>query len=406
MKTLLQQAAERWFNPYKRYRYSRLIHAVRLGLAVLCATLIARRFGLMHGEWISITVFVVLGMLQFQGAIYSKAVERMLGTLIGLAAGLLILWLNQNHLHDNAAFYLILGAFSAVAGWLAVGKNGYIPMLAGLTMCMLAGGFHSGEWLHDSMMRALNVLLGAAIAVAAAKLMPLKSTLMWRFLLADNLTAASRVLAEIGNGEYMGRQRWRENQKKIKQINNRLVRSRSHLTPTAQESRISLTMMETIQHTHRKIVSSTDLLLHAVLKLPRPDISEEEEALLNRHFAALQHELHLTSHMLKGRYAHRIHISTAIDPQLRALSQRLPFEWQGFIWLSINIRIELANLVMMLVRTRQKWLEPKELRKLRKHLIDKGAHGQGYSEFNHFGTRQQAAGSTGSTTRRSNAVTE
>ena len=35
------------------------------------------------------TVFVVLGMLQFQGAIYSKAVERMLGTVIGLGAGLI-----------------------------------------------------------------------------------------------------------------------------------------------------------------------------------------------------------------------------------------------------------------------------------------------------------------------------
>ena len=38
------------------------------------------------------------------------------------------------------------------------------------------------------------------------------------------------------------------------------------------------------------------------------------------------------------------------DPRLRALAHRLPFEWQGFIWLSINIRLELANLVMMSFR--------------------------------------------------------
>ena len=87
----LQAARERWFNPYKRYQHSRLIHAVRLGLAVIAATLLALLLQLAHGEWVAITVFVVLGMLQFQGAIYSKAAERMIGTIIGLGAGLLLL---------------------------------------------------------------------------------------------------------------------------------------------------------------------------------------------------------------------------------------------------------------------------------------------------------------------------
>ena len=133
------------------------------------------------------TVFVVLGMLQFQGAIYSKAVERMLGTAIGLGVGLAVLWLNQHYLQDGVFFYLIIGAASAVAGWSAVGKNGYVAMLAGLTMCMLIGD-SSHHWLDSGLMRAMNVLIGAAIAIAAAKLLPLRSTLMWRFMLADNLT--------------------------------------------------------------------------------------------------------------------------------------------------------------------------------------------------------------------------
>lgn len=75
-----------------------------------------------------------------------------------------------------------------------------------------------------------------------------------------------------------------------------------------------------------------------------------------------------TARLLKGRYARRIRIDTRIDPRLRALAHRLPFEWQGFVWLSINIRVELANLVMMLHRSRSKWLEPGEWRKLHQHL--------------------------------------
>jgi hypothetical protein len=52
-----------------RYRYRRHIHAFRLGLAIVFSTLLAKVFHLQHGEWIGMTVFVVLGMLQFQGAI-------------------------------------------------------------------------------------------------------------------------------------------------------------------------------------------------------------------------------------------------------------------------------------------------------------------------------------------------
>ena len=94
--------------------------------------------------------------------------------------------------------------------------------------------------------------------------------------------------------------RWRSLQKDMQLINRRLVKSRSHLAATAQESRISINVMETMQHTHRKIVSSTDLLLHAVPKLPRPEISESDEALLHQHFIGLQQELRHTARLLKA----------------------------------------------------------------------------------------------------------
>ncbi|MGN6937237.1 FUSC family protein, partial [Neisseria sp. P0017.S001] len=73
------------------------------------STLLAKVLHLHHGEWMVMTVYVVLGMLQFQGAIYSKAVERMLGTAICLGVGLTVLWLNQHYLQDYVFFYLIIG---------------------------------------------------------------------------------------------------------------------------------------------------------------------------------------------------------------------------------------------------------------------------------------------------------
>ena len=356
----LSELADRWLNPYKRYRYSRLIHAARLSVAVLAATLIARGFKLPHGEWIGITVFVVLGMLPFQGAIYAKAMERLLGTLAGLCAGLMLLWLNQQYFHNGILFYLCLMLLSAAAGWHALGKSGYMAMLAGLTICMLLGE-EGSDWLGGSMMRALNVLIGATIAIGMARLVPLKSTLMWRFMLADNLTACSRQLAEITSGKSVPRERWFELTDIQKTINARMVKSRPLLSATAQESKINKSVMENIQHSHRSIVSSIDLLLNAVPTLPKPRINTDEEKLLTRHFFSLQHDLRLTAHLLKGSYARHFQPDADTEEAIRALAVKLPFEWQGFIWLSLNIRLELFTLVTLLQHTRERWLEPREL---------------------------------------------
>ena len=359
--------SSRWLNSYERYRYRRLIHSVRLGGAVLFATASARLFHLQHGEWIGMTVFVVLGMLQFQGAIYSKAVERMLGTVIGLGAGLSVLWLNQHYFHDNLLFYLTIGTASALAGWTAVGKNGYVPMLAGLTMCMLIGD-NGNEWLDSGLMRAMNVLIGAAIAIISAKLLPLRSTLMWRFMLADNLTECGKMIAEISNGKRMTRERLEQNMVKMRQINARMVKSRSHLAATSGESHISPAMMEAMQHAHRKIVNTTELLLTTAAKLQAPTLNEHEIRLLDRHFNRLQRDLRLTVRLIKGHYARRIRIDTSINPELGKLAARLHYEWQGFLWLSTNMRNEISALVILLQRSRRKWLDKHELQRLREHL--------------------------------------
>ena len=362
-----ERFVKRWLNSYERYRYRRLIHAVRLGLAVLFSTLLARLLHLQHGEWIGMTVFVVLGMLQFQGAIYSKAVERMLGTVIGLGAGLTLLWLNQHYFHGGILFYLAVGTASAAAGWAAVGKNGYVPMLAGLTMCMLIGD-NSNNWLDSGLMRAMNVLIGAAIAIVSAKLLPLRSTLMWRFMLADNLTECGKMIAEISNGKRMTRERLEQNMVKMRQINARMVKSRSHLAATSGESHISPAMMEAMQHAHRKIVNTTELLLTTAAKLQAPTLNEHEIRLLDRHFNRLQRDLRLTVRLIKGHYARRIRIDTSINPELGKLAARLHYEWQGFLWLSTNMRNEISALVILLQRSRRKWLDKHELQRLREHL--------------------------------------
>ncbi|MDO4641393.1 MAG: FUSC family protein [Neisseria sp.] len=362
------QFVQQWLDPYKRYRHTRTIHALRLGLAVLVATLIARLFDLPHGEWIPITVFVVLGMIQFQGAIYVKALERMWGTLIGLFLGIVLLWLNQYYLHNNWIFFCCIGVISSVMGWGAVGKNGYIPMLAGLTVCMLVGEGGS-DWFQGSSIRAMNVIIGALIALAASKIMPLKSTMMWRFLLADNLTACNRQLGAVYGGIPIGGKNWRVLLANQQLINARLVKARSHMAAMMQESKISKTMMDSMQHSHRKIVSSIDLLMNAALKLPELTINEDEKSLLTRHFLNLEQDLRRTAHYLKGNYGRRFKPDDSTDIAVRELAGKLSFEWQGFIWLSINLRMDLNTLLLMLQNSQRRWHTKGEIKRFQQHGV-------------------------------------
>lgn len=197
MKAIIQLWLTNWVTPYKRYQYQRNIHALRLALCVVFAIGLGSYFHLKHSEWIAITVFVVLGTIPYQGSIASKSYERILGTMFGMIIGLTMLWLNQNYLRHNILFFILVGLVSFACGFKSLGKRGYAFMLMGLTMCMLLGHSEGDDWVNDGIMRAVNVVLGAAISLAASQLIPLKSTLMWRFTLADNLNDCAKQLASV-----------------------------------------------------------------------------------------------------------------------------------------------------------------------------------------------------------------
>ena len=82
----------------------------------------------------------------------------------------------------------------------------------------------------------------------------------------------------------------------------------------------------------------------------------------------LQRELRLTVRLIKGHYARRIRIDTSLNTELSKPAARLHYDWQGFLWLSTNMRNEIAALVILLQRSRNKWLDKKELQRLKEYL--------------------------------------
>ena len=149
-----------FIEPYVRYQYADVLHAIRLGVAVILALLINMITGFEHGEWTTITVFIILGLLQYQGAIYTKAKERVMGTLLGIAAALAVLWFNQNAGAWLWVDYGLIGLLSSIIGYFAVRKLGYTGMLTGITMLMVVSDLGHNSIHQDSIYRVLNILLG------------------------------------------------------------------------------------------------------------------------------------------------------------------------------------------------------------------------------------------------------
>jgi len=371
--TLYQRVMAPFIEPYVRYQYADVLHAIRLGVAVILAFLVNKLTGLPHGEWTTITVFIILGLLQYQGAIYTKAKERILGTLFGIAAALGVLWFNQNAGAWLWVDYALIGLLSGIIGYLAVRKLGYTGLLTGITMLMIVSDLGNNSIGQDGIYRALNILLGTGVAVAVTLILPLKSTLMWRFLLSSNLDACSSLYAGVGH--HIDAADGVDSVQKVnpvafpveevpvdralvtalQQINKRLLAVRPHIAATASESGIEKETLETIQRTHRNIIGTIDLLLSAAPRLANIEIDEENHVLLIHYQHELTQAMQHIAAVLRSPSDEVFRPITRIAVSEYPSVQHLAFEWQGYFWLTQTLQTQLQQLSDLLKTCKPHW---------------------------------------------------
>ena len=378
--TLYQRVTAPFIEPYVRYQHADILHAIRLGVAVILALLINEVTNFPHGEWTTITVFIILGLLQYQGAIYTKAKERVLGTLLGIGIALGVLWFNQNAGAWLWVDYALIGLLSGIIGYLAVRKLGYTGLLTGITMLMIVSDLGNNSIGQDGIYRVLNILLGTGVAVAVTLILPLKSTLMWRFLLSSNLDACSSLYAGVGHhidATDGGADEMTDDTVKpsntvvftvnnevpvnrtlvtaLQQINKRLLAVRPHLAATASESGIKKETLETIQRTHRNIIGTIDLLLSAAPRLANIDIDEENHVLLIHYQHELTQAMHHMAAVLRSPSDEVFRPITRIAVSDYPSVQHLAFEWQGYFWLTQTLQTQLQQLSDLLQTSKPHW---------------------------------------------------
>jgi len=380
--TFWQRFTAPFVEPYARYQRADVLHACRLGVAVILALLVNKVTNLPHGEWTTITVFIILGLLQYQGAIYTKAKERVLGTLLGIGTALGVLWFNQNAGAWLWIDYALIGILSGIIGYLAVRKLGYTGLLTGITMLMIVSDLGNSSIGQDGIYRALNILLGTGVAVAVTLILPLKSTLMWRFLLSSNLDACSSLYASVGHhidaaDGAAGNTTLKSNPvafsveeipvdralvTTLQQINKRLLAVRPHIAATASESGIEKETLETIQRTHRNIIGTIDLLLSAAPRLANIEIDEENHVLLVHYQHELTQAMQHMAAVLRSPSDEVFRPITRIAVSEYPSVQRLAFEWQGYFWLTQTLQTQLQQLSDLLQTTKPQWFAASGLR--------------------------------------------
>jgi uncharacterized membrane protein YccC len=338
-------------SPYYRFRHAKVLHSLRVGLAMIASILATTGIHIPHGIWSSVTLLVVIGGLQHSGNIRKKAAERAAGTLLGASIGLLLI-VQQNLLGSLPLTYLLMSIVAAICAWFAIGSSGYIGLLTAITMCIVAG--HGDNLIDVGLWRTLNVLIGIVIALAFSFALPLHATYSWRYGIASNLRECARIYTRLLEGETISDE---EQVKRFLDINTRLVQLRSLMPSVAKEIDVPQARLEEIQRLHRSVLSSLELLasgspMHA---------DAAARAAYARECGA---EVHAVRGMLLamaralrfGRLTHfDIPAAAPLAQAHRTAVPELPPGLQGPYWLGQRLAEQVDRLRALLLETEPNW---------------------------------------------------
>ena len=338
-------------SPYYRYRHAKMLHSLRVGLAMLVSILATTGIDIPHGIWSSVTLLVVIGGLQHHGNIRKKAAERAAGTLLGASIGLVLI-VQQNLIGSLPLTYVLMAIIAAICAWFAIGSSGYIGLLTAITMCIVAG--HGDNLIDVGLWRTLNVLIGIVIALAFSFAFPLHATYSWRYGLAANLRECASIYARLLGGETIAEEAL---VKRFLQISRRLVQLRSLMPSVAKEIDVPQSKLEEIQRLHRSVLSALELLATGPLMSADAAARSAYSNHCGAEVRAVRAILLSTARGLRFGRPTRFGIPAAapLAKGGSAAAAALPPEWQGPYWLGQRLAEQVDRLRALLLETQPNW---------------------------------------------------
>ena len=234
-----------------------------------------------------------------------------------------------------------------ICAYHAIGKAGYIALLSAITMVIVAG--HGDNEIVDGLWRAVNVLVGIAIALAFSFALPLYATYSWRYKLADALRACAAVHARLAGDRQVSDD---AHLKEMAALSALLVQLRSLMPSVSKECETSMMQLEAIQRSLRLCIGYLEILSSA---LPaRDDIAAREYMRVD--MKAVNRRIRDT--LVGASRALKFGTPSRLSPRRRPVApphDAPPPQLSGYVSITTKLAGEVDQLREKLLDTAQSW---------------------------------------------------
>lgn len=237
------------------YRHYRVVHGVRIALAFILTFLVVRLLHVPEGTWPLITLVVVMGPISFWGNVAPRAIDRIGGTILGAALGLVALKLE---LLSLPLMLLWCAGAMFLCGWLTLGKRPYQALLIGITLAVVVGA-PPGD-MNTALWRSGDVIFGSLLAMLFTGIWPQRAFIHWRIQMAGFVTQFNRLYQAGFSPNLLERPRL---ERHLQKVLNDVVKMRGLITPASKETHIQKNIFEGIQRVSRNLLCMLELQINA-----------------------------------------------------------------------------------------------------------------------------------------------
>ncbi|MBD1575259.1 MULTISPECIES: FUSC family protein [Vibrio] len=329
------------------FKYYRFVHGARIALAFVMMLAITRLLDIPDSTWPLITLVVVMGPISYWGNVFPRAIQRVLGTCIGAASGMVALYLET---FSTPLLMLWCAIIMFLCGYLALGKRPYAGLLIGITLAVVLGA-HSGEF-EQALWRSGDVIFGSAFALLCCSIFPQRAFIHWRLNVSEHLLQIATLHHTLLSPNVVERPRLQARQKEM--LGN-IIRNRSLVSPSAAETHLSSSLLSSIQSSMVNCLYTVDKLSDIYWQDRHHHLALIQAKSLKISHQATEKTLYQLSHMLKtgeieGGEWHFDNMNEAIE-EVKSLLDKSQHDTSlyGYVWLNVQLIEELAKLRRMIM---------------------------------------------------------
>jgi len=338
------------------YQHYRIAHGLRIGLAFVLTFMIIRVLNIPEGTWPLITLVVVMGPISFWGNVVQRVMERVTGTVLGAASGLIALWLE---LYSLPVMLVWCAVVMFVSGYLTLGKRPYMALLIGITLAVVCGA-GPGD-MEMALWRSGDVIFGSLLALLFASIYPQRAFIHWRMQMADYLMSLNKIYSAWLSPNLLDRPHL---DRKLKGAMSQMVKMRSLFAPSSKETRVPREAFDAIQTLSRNLLCTLELLADAYWSSRESHfLMLNARTLRSAQLLMLDTLEKLSLMLLNGTRGDELNISNELNEsaeELKALmtemnaANHLEAQVYGYVWLSAQVAEQLKSMGDLITMVMQK----------------------------------------------------